>query len=81
MRNRYGDEYRFESVGENTYTITGNLQYCRYGGKEGQDAVDYNDLGFIDPSGGPFITPGYIIENRKVIRIYLEENNILFDVE
>lgn len=81
MRNRYGDEYHFEKINENTYTIKGDLKYWRYGGQEGQERLDYNDLGFVDPSGGPFIGIGYPIEGRKVSRIRVESDEIFFEVE
>ncbi len=29
MRNRYGDEYHFEKINENTYIIVGDLKYWR----------------------------------------------------
>lgn len=81
MKNRYGDEYRFEKVNENTYTIVGELKYWRYGGKEGQNGIDDNDLGFVDPSGGPFISIGYKIEGRTVNRIRAEGDQIYFEVD
>lgn len=81
MRNRYGTEYEFAKVSDNTYTIQGDLQYWRYGGQEGQDAIDWSNLGFVDPSGGPFIGLGYQIENRKVTRIYVFEDTIYFEVD
>ena len=81
MRNRYGDEYEFVKINANTYTISGELKYWRYGGKEGQESIDDNDLGFVDPSGGPFIGIGYIIEGRKVVRIRAFGDEIYFDVE
>jgi len=82
MKNRYGDEYRFELVGENTYTIVGDLKYWRFGGKEGQEQMDFSDLGFVDPSGGPFIAVGMSIEGRKITRIRSEVNDsIFFEVE
>lgn len=81
MKNRYGDEYRFEKVNENTYTIVGELKYWRYGGKEGQNGIDDNDLGFVDPSGGPFISIGYKIEGRNVTRIRAEGDQIYFEVD
>ena len=28
------------------------------GGKEDQEGIDPNDLGFFDPSGGPFVAVG-----------------------
>lgn len=81
MRNRYGVEYRFEQVSENTYTIKGALEYWRYGGQEGQERIDYDNLGFVDPSGGPFIGIGSQIEGRKVVRIRSRDDQLLFEVE
>lgn len=81
MRNRYGVEYRFEKVADNTYTIKGALEYWRYGGQEGQDSIDYDNLGFVDPSGGPFIGIGYMIEGRKVVRIRSRDDQLLFEVD
>lgn len=86
MRNRYGDQYTFEKVSENIYTIVGDLKYWRYGGREGQEQMDFSDLGFVDPSGGPFISLGYKIEDRQVVQIGVEgdldkPNRIVFKVE
>jgi hypothetical protein len=81
MRNRYGVEYHFEKINDNTYTIVGKLDYWRYGGQEGQETLDYNDLGFVDPSGGPFISKGYPIEGRKVIHISMVGEQLHFEVE
>lgn len=81
MRNRYGNEYNFEKVNNNTYTITGDLKYWRYGGNDGEDGIDYNNLGFVDPSGGPFIGRGYMIEGRKVVNISMSNDKIFFKVE
>ena len=81
MKNRYGDEYSFEKVSEGIYTIVGDLKYWRYGGREGQEQMDFNDLGFVDPSGGPFIELGMKIEGRKINRIRAEGEKILFEVE
>jgi hypothetical protein len=81
MKNRYGDEYTFEKIDENIYTIVGDLKYWRYGGKEGQDQMDFSDLGFVDPSGGPFVSIGYQIEGRKVNRIRALGEQLFFEVE
>ena len=86
MRNRYGDEYTFESVDENTYTIKGDLKYWRFGGREGQEQMDLSDLGFVDPSGGPFIEVGMKIEGRGIVNISAaddldSEPKILFGVK
>ncbi len=86
MRNRYGDNYTFEKVNDNTYTIVGNLKYWRFGGREGQREMDLIDLGFVDPSGGPFIGVGAEIEGRKIVRISAAgdldgQPSIMFEVE
>ena len=82
MRNRYGDIYHFEKLSENTYTIVGDLKYWRYGGREGQQQMDMSDIGYVDPSGGPFISIGDIIEGRRVVRIRVDSGEkILFEVE
>jgi hypothetical protein len=86
MRNRYGNEYQFEQVNDNTYTIKGDLSYWRFGGREGQASMDMTDLGFVDPSGGPFIAVGASIEGRKIVRISAEGDlnampTIMFEVE
>lgn len=82
MKNRYGDEYTFNKVSDNIYTIVGDLKYWRYGGREGQEQMDFSDLGFVDPSGGPFIELGMSIEGRKIKKISVVANDdIYFEVE
>lgn len=85
MKNRYGDEYSFELVSENTYTIVGDLKYWRFGGLENQTELTMDELGFVDPSGGPFIGIGDTLPGMKNvvkrIRIDKEKNRILFEVE
>ena len=80
MKNRYGNEYNFEKVNDNTYKFVGEFTYGRMGGLEGQDGIDMNNLGFVDPSGGPFIGHGYMIESRPVTRIMSKEDGIFFEV-
>lgn len=85
--NRHGDLYQFEKLSENQYTISGGLKYWRFGGKEGQIGLDWSDLGYVDPSGGPFISVGMMIEQRKVVRICADGTDldnpgrIIFEVE
>jgi len=90
VKNRYGDEYWFEEIEPNVYAIRGNLKYWRFGGREGTSDIDMADLGFVDPSGGPFISCGYVIEGRKVTRIsarskwddpFQRSYEIIFEVE
>ena len=61
-KNRYGNEYWFKKISENLYSIDGNLDWWRFGGNEGEQFVDMNNLGFADPSGGPFIAKGYVFK-------------------
>ena len=81
MKNRHGDEYKFVEVDQDSFTIEGDLKYWRYGGREGQEQLDLNDLGFVDPSGGPFIELGMKIEGRKIVRISAQGEHIFFEVE
>jgi hypothetical protein len=81
MKNRYGNEYHFEQIDENTYTIVGDLKYWRYGGLVGQEEMNFDNLGFVDPSGGPFIELGSQIEGRTVIGIRAVADKIYFRVE
>jgi hypothetical protein len=81
MKNRYGDVYGFRKLTDNSYTIEGDLSYWRFGGREGQQQMDMSDLGYVDPSGGPFISIGYTIESRMVKRISLVNEQIIFEVE
>lgn len=86
MRNRYGDVYDFKQVGEDTYQIVGDLNYWRFGGKEGQEHIDMDDLGMADPSGGPFMEVGMQLFGRKIIRIRAGGDldgpaQVFFDVE
>lgn len=61
MKNRHGIEYSFVKVGDNLYRFDmaeEGMDYMRIGGKEGQERMDYNDLGMFDPSGGPYVAVG-----------------------
>jgi hypothetical protein len=61
MKNRYGDEYHYEKISENQYKFVmegDSIKYCRFGGKDGQEGIDMNDLGMFDPSGGPYVAVG-----------------------
>ena len=79
-KNRYGDEYWFERRGKDVLKIEGGLQYWRYGGKEGSE-IDMDDLGFVDPSGGPFIAVGSKIDDGYIVKkIFVNEGGIFFEV-
>ena len=83
-RNRYGDTYYYEPVGGKTFKFVmegDSMQWCRSGGKEGQQEIDMNDLGMFDPSGGPYIELGMTIPVGKVKRISSTEDGFLIEVE
>ena len=81
--NRYGDQYFWHPVDENTYEfkMSGiSLDYARMGFKiSEEEKVDYTDLAFFDPSGGPYVDYGTRIDGRKVCHI--ENHNGCFFVE
>lgn len=76
-KNRYGNEYEYVVIDDNTMTIKGDLKHWRCGGREGKSGVDMNDLGFIDPSGGPFISVGMTIDGKTISRISSTENGFM----
>jgi len=83
-KNRYGDRYRWEpSTLENTYVFRmegTSLEYCRYGGKEGQEGLDLQDLGMFDPSGGPYVALGTKIDEKEVVKISRLEDTFIVEV-
>ena len=90
MKNRHGVEYHFEEISPGTYTIRGDLRYWRFGGKDGTSGVDMADLGFVDPSGGPFLAVGGEIEGHRIRHIsvttewvtpFQKQQQILFEVD
>ena len=82
--NRYRDTYKFIKQSDNLYTFHmdgTSMEYCRFGGKENQREIDRNDLGMIDPSGGPYMTPGEMAIDGKVVkRIFSNDMGIGFEV-
>ena len=82
-KNRNGDEYWFENIGPSKYLfhMTGNsMKYCRYGGREMIEGIDMNDLGFFDPSGGPFIEIDSVFPFGTVKRIQSTDEGIVLTV-
>ena len=95
MKNRYGKEYWFEKVDKKTYRFhmeEDGTKWIRFGGKEGQTVLDYNDLGMFDPAGGPFVSVGSSIywneikgagkrtKHKTVDRIRSTEEGIFVEV-
>lgn len=83
-KNRYGDEYHWEPYTmRNSYVfrMTGkSLEYCRFGGKEGQERLNVQDLGMFDPSGGPYVGLGTKIDGREIVRISVFDDTFIVDV-
>ena len=70
-KNRYGGEYQWDPV-ESGYIFNmeeSAMDYCRMGGKEGQEGLDVNNLGMFDPSGGPFVTLGTKVDGKAITKI------------
>jgi hypothetical protein len=80
LKSRYGKVYSLVPVDKITYKFEGDTMYCRFGGKENQTGFNYEDLGFFDPDGGPFISVGYKIGDKKVVRIMSRGEGVFFEV-
>jgi len=79
--NRYKDEYVFEKIDDTFYTLKINMEYCRYGGKEYESFINTDDLGMVDPSGGPYLAPGnFSIDGNLIKRIFLRDEVIKFEM-
>ena len=84
MKNRYGNTYDFCKISENKWEFTmaeDDMGFMRFGGREGQDGPDMSDLGFFDPSGGPFIGVGTELPMGTVSKISCEDGRIFLEVE
>ena len=77
---RYGEEYHFEKLEDNVYTVNG-IEVQRAGGKDGQTELNLKDLGWVDFPGGPFIGLGYNIGSQKVVKISIDKPGVLLEVE
>ena len=87
MKNRYGVEYSFTRVEDRTYRFNiaeSEMSVMRMGGRE-EAEIDMEDLGFFDPSGGPFVEVGSKIywdkEPLIVTRIMSREDGIFVEAE
>lgn len=75
--NRYNNCYWFEPIGKDLVVLKGDLTNWRFGGKAGQVKLDTSDLGFVDPSGGPWLAVGGTVEGRDIVKIELKDEQIL----
>lgn len=82
--NRYRDVYTWTKLSENVYEFTmegDSMQYCRYGGKEGVEGIDDQDLDMFDPSGGPYVCLGMKIDDKEIKRLYSTSKGFGAEVE
>jgi len=81
--NRYGDKYEFVPSEDEPkkYYLEGELQHMRCGGKEGVEGIDMTDLGMIDPSGGPYIDIGTILDGKPITRLGLYAEVVRVETE
>ena len=92
--NRDGAKLWFENECDDLYTIHTNkdyvLEYCCINYETlNDDAEEYdftpNDkkgkIMSFDPSGGPYISIGFEVDNKKVTRIFFKDNKTLFKLE
>lgn len=80
--NRYGNAYEFAKQSDTQYLFTiEDFGYGRMGGREGQEKVDMSDLGMCDPAGGPYISLGMELDERKITKISWHKDGFLLEVE
>lgn len=81
--NRYKDKYCWEELdGRYVFRMTGDwTKYCRMGGKEDEEGLDFNDLGMFDPSGGPYVSLGDKIDGKFIAKISQFEDTFVVEVE
>jgi len=76
FKNRSGDDITFEKIEDNLYKFYSSFGMgMRLGFKDGE----MKEIAFVDPSGGPFVSIGYIIPeiNEEVAEIISKDGNIL----
>ena len=82
--NRYGDRYRWEpSTLQNAYVFRmegDSLGFARVGGLEGQQGLNWDDLGMFDPSGGPYVGLGTKIDGKEIVKISSLEDTFVVEV-
>ena len=85
FKNRYGDTYYYETTETPNvfkFVMEGDsMKWCRFGGHDHQTSVDMNDLGFFDPSGGPYVDVGSKTPVGVVKRIFSNKDGLFVGVE
>lgn len=80
MMNRHGKSYTFKQLDANRYQFVGDTRWARFGGQVGGTGVDYSNLGFFDPAGGPFIAPGFLVYGKPVQTISVVNDKVILEV-
>lgn len=72
-----------DEIEENLYSLKGEISSTSLIGKEGDNIININDLGAVDPPGGPFISKGDKIPGTTltVERIFGVDNLIKIKVQ
>lgn len=79
LSSRYGEKNYLNRVGDETskrYSL--QSEFCYRVGIIEKDPDNYS---FVDPSGGPFIQKGTIIDGNTVKSISNSENNVVIEFE
>lgn len=84
--NRYGDNIQFELINDDTIVMSGYDSFFMRYGYDGNEDTKYDNLTFIDPSGGPMISIGTdlgryfdnAIGNHFVHKILIKDKSIIF---
>ena len=85
--NRYGDTYSFVPAGDGPvdlyqFMMEGDsMKFARFGGIEGQDEIDTNNLGMFDPSGGPYIALGERLDGKPITRIFTIKEDVFVELQ
>jgi len=82
-RNRYGDWWWWTKESENTYkfNMTGNwMDYCRIMGDMNEDNTGIDTICMFDPSGGPYIAVGSLVDGKPITKIYPQDDTYYVEV-
>lgn len=80
LKSRYGEIHKLKRIGGNTsrlFLFAPVDDYYRLGYEENSD----NNLNFVDPSGGPFIQKGAMIDGFIVKSISIDNGRIIIEFE
>lgn len=77
LHSRYNRKNKLIQVSDKEYKLEVEIPYVRCGIIQ-EDKSKYS---FVDPEGGPFITPGYEIEGNIVKEIKQTYNGIVIEFE